>query len=440
MNTQPSSIICRTTQVLLCTSCLWLSACYQSCVQQTGDRVREQRYLGQAFFDNAGVAVKVTPGVVRINENGAETTTFRASVPNPKIDIYMNDDVEGQLTLDLLNVHPDAQISVQAVEQLTKNASFADFGLLENTDNCPVDKPAPDPDCVISNIGECAPPVFNHKSTNRTHAQLTIDLIPCRRYILQVELPEAQQETELTYAVVGRTANVAQLGTILNEISTLGVDFVVFLGNSNQNGEDEQLVALQSVIDRAEVTVVMLPGSDEVNENSSLFAQMFGAFDFRWTFKRTQFVVFYSSLGQIGQRGVLLLKNYLTAMSNEDQLAQKKEGLEVAQTKRWPAFAFTHTPPFDPNGLQDDGLKSRHEAARVLSLLAQYDIHTLFAGAKHQPAQTGNRPIVRVTSATSNVAQQGDEYLVVTLSASNVEGSTPVGDKFMRVETRVAPK
>ena len=208
------------------------------------------------------------------------------------------------------------------------------------------------------------------------------------------------------------------------------------------------MLALKALIRDLGSVVIVIPGEEELGEDQGqLFEQNFGAFDYRWTMKDTQFVTFYSANQNLSPRGLGSLQSSLRAMQSEDQrwrLGGQEEAntrADVEATRALPAFAITHTPLFDPDGPREAGFQSRLQASRVASLLSAAGVHTLFAGHILDNAHvTDTTPqLVLTTSQNTRLDDTLGTYRRITILDEATDETIPVARKHMLLETLSIP-
>lgn len=422
-------------------------SCAQTCVQQESDRISAQRSLGQRVRDDLHYAIEIVPGLVDPSQSVAGTTTMRASALVAQLDLAVGADIDAPIKLKLRNTHPTTQVRVVSHQPLDDISAYAGLGLTDDRQRCPAaNKLAATIDCqelADQQEGLCAAPTMSRDASNNTTIEITLEVPACTGLSLVVEEPATARSQDLSFVVVGRVGEPAVLQTVFSlALNEAPVDFFVFLGDANQDNNDEHLDQLANVAAQAPAPLVMIPGKDEIEDGILPFGQRFGAFDYRWTFGGVQFVTFYSADRELGLRGITALESQLIAMAREDQreAAADSEPVSADQARRWPALAFTHSPIFDPSGLRDHGLVDRNEAARALSMLSRFGVSTLFSGGQVEPSVSGAAPQLRTTSAYRTLLENRAEYLRVTVSNEQLGNGQKVGDKFLIVESRTLPE
>lgn len=427
---------------VLCVCAALTISCSQTCVQQESDRISAQRGLGQRARDELGYAVEIVPGLIPLTQPLQDTTKLRASAMVAQLELAQDTLTSAPIKLQISNVHPDVEAHILSHQPLDAISAYSGLPLTQGRQGCALPQEnAGVTTCTDDDrTGLCADPVLTRDSA--TTITLELPASPCTGITLEIKEPVSQREQEVRFAVIGRTRSPAGLSNILTLIQrTEPVDFYVFLGDGNQDNENNYLGSLSSVAAQSPAPLILVPGADEIEDGILPFGQRFGAFDFRWTFRGVQFATFYSADRELGLRGVSALESLLVAMAREDQRMASIDGQPItdAQVRRWPAIAFTHSPLFDPVGLRDRGLRSRIEAARALSALSRFGVSTLFAGGQTEPTIEGESPTRYITSAYRDALQSNAEYLIVTLSDEASSGAIAAGDRFMRVESRELP-
>lgn len=425
--------------------CAWAAltiSCSQTCVQQESDRISAQRGLGQRARDELGYAIEIVPGLIPQSQPIEGTTKLRASAMVAQLELAQDTQSSAPIKLQISNVHPDVEAHILSHQPLDDISAYSGLPLTQQRQGCEL--PQENTGVTIctddDRTGLCADPVVTRDSA--TSITLELQSSPCTGITLELKEPASERTQDVRFAVIGRTrapAGLASLLTLINRAEP--VDFYVFLGDGNQDNEDNYLGSLSSVAAQSPAPLILVPGADEIEDGILPFGQRFGAFDFRWTFRGVQFATFYSADRELGLRGISALESLLVAMSREDQRMASAAGepVSAAQVRRWPALVFTHSPLFDPVGLRDRGLQSRIEAARALSALSRFGVSTLFAGGQTEPTIEGESPVRYITSAYRDALQSRAEYLIVTMSRQQLSGSVAAGDRFIRVESRELP-
>lgn len=415
---------------------LGLAACGDCDQSATFNFTQDQRGEGNVTLETLSTQLYIEPALVTSNSQRDRVASARLHASVADMLVITGDDASGALTLTLDNVHPEAVPILRAARE-------GAFSEALGADACPsrvTDLTLPG--CDPEGQGTCAAFDWSRDPSTPTTLTLTLGLSPCRELALAIEPPPSTSGEDVRLVVMGASPNTQQLVNVARAERAAGsqVDFIVLLGDQLEGASGDGLLDLYDASREIGVPVIALVGDEELGaDDGELFEQTFGAFQFRWTFKQVQFVNVYSARATLGARGLANLEAFLQDMAREDAVARALDDAELldGRSRRWPALAFTYAPPFDPNGARERGFVDRTQAARLMSLLANYGVDTLFAGRLVDNFTLGDvRPTLRVTTASdapSGVGVQA-QYLRVTLSRSAPAGSFPVGDRFMTVE------
>lgn len=425
--------LCRAAALALCAACV--TGCDVSALNTAGT----QRGLGEATISALDLNVALLPGVVRGASASDREVILRVSAGVGRLTIRTGDTASGDLLVTIRNVHPEASLSPRSVRQVLPSGSLEndcpaeDDGLLVNCLTAPADP-------------RCQPPDTTRPADEPTTLNFPLTLSPCREATFSLELPEASGEDPVSFVVLGSMGDEGTLRQVVSLEQQAGQthDFTVLLGDALEDSSAEAIARLDDTAREAPWPVVALPGREEIKDDEGLFFERYvGAFDYRWTLKNVQFVTFYSAEAKLAPRGLSNLESFLRAMESEEQRWRQSEGVELepGQARVWPVIAFTHTPPFDPSGAREDAFRSRLEASRVMSLLAEYSVHSLFAGHLLDNEHVTSRPELWVTTAQDTRLDDSlAEYLRVTLTTAPRDGAATVGDRFMSVERIELPE
>ena len=407
-----------------------------SCNSTTLDTASAQRELGEVALNQLGLSAEVLPGVVRSSDEENATLRMRLNAGVGRLILRTNERARGTLLIQLYNVHPDARARITQVQRLTSTST------LEN--ECPFN--ALSVDCTSDTANAlCRTATGSRPEGQNTSMDLRVNLSPCRETIIEIEPPEEQSEDPISFAVIGSLGDEEKLSDIVTTERDAGRehDFYVLLGNAIESDDRADIADLEEIAIALDEIFVALPGEEELADDQGLaFERRFGAFDYGWTFKDTQFVTFYSAPAQLSTRGLSNLESQLVALESEDSRWRQSNNyvLPEGDVRALPLFAFTHTPPFDPRGLRGNGFISRKQAAMVMSLLAEFQTDTLFAGRLTTNEFEEGSPELRVVvSENPRFGIADGAYLTVTLTTEQVDGSERVNNRFFSVTEHALP-
>lgn len=417
-------------------SCALLLLLLHGCNTSTLDTASAQRELGEVAFSQLGLSAEVLPGVVRSSDEESATVRMRLNAGVGRLILRTNERAQGTLLIQLYNVHPDARAKITQVQRLASTST------LEN--ECPFN--ALSVDCVAnSNNALCRTATGSRPEGQSTTMDLRVNLSPCRETIVEIEPPEERADDPVSFAVIGSLENQNILPTIVETERAAGRehDFYVLLGNALEDADRANISDLEQITTDLDAIFVALPGQEELADDQGLaFERRFGAFDYGWTLKNTAFVIFYSAPAQLSTRGLSNLDSQLTALEADDSRwrASNDYTLPEGDVRALPLMAFTHTPPFDPRGLRGDGFISRKQAAMVMSLLAEFQVDTLFAGRLASNESEDGTPRLRaVSSQDPRFGRTQALYLTVELTREQVAGSRRVNNRYISIQEHALP-
>ena len=401
------------------------------------DTASTQRELGEETLSELGLAVEILPGVVRARSEEEAQVTMRFNAGVGRISLRTTERASGELlTLKLANVHREAQARVRLVRSISSTTT------LEN--ECSV--ATLDVNCMRTPANAfCRSLTSTRLDQTPTELALSVRLQPCREVIIEVAPPEELGEQPVSFVVLGSLEEPQVLERVTQREQETGGehDFYVLLGDALSEATTADVAQLDQLARRAGEVIVALPGEQELAGDEGVsFERRFGSFDHAWTVKNVQFMAFYSAEAQLSPRGISNINSLLRALQSEDQRWRKSSeyDLPAGDVRAMPLFGFTHTPPIDPRGARGGGFESRPQGAMTLSLLAEFAMHTLFAGRILTNASQPGRPDLRiVASQDTRLARDEGRYLVVTLTSEESAGSVRAGNRFMSIESRDIP-
>jgi len=183
------------------------------------------------------------------------------------------------------------------------------------------------------------------------------------------------------------------------------LSFLVLLGNLSSGSDSEtELTSMAEVLAELAIPVYATVGCyDVAGGGDQVFRELFGPTDVDFVHRQVRFVLLDSADAMLDPLQYEWLERIL--------------GRDARMT-----LLFTHTPPFDPEGLRDQGFVSHREAARFVSLLASRKVDALFAGKIHSYARTTYAGVpAYLTGATGGEAldEIGPHFLEVRVDPSD---------------------
>lgn len=417
-------------------ACAWMcAAALAGCSGETIDP-STQRALGLETINELGLSVELYPGVsLGVNDETSgqapRTLRMRLSAGTGRLTVRANEEAGEPLVVRLENVHPEAELIPQTVQRLTLGTG------LENA--CPQEEAQLIVSCAETPEDErCQPPPSRRIEGRQTLLEVELEPSPCREVVYELEVPAARRDEPIRFAALGSMSRPQMLERVLARESRAGLDFVVTLGDALAGSSAEDIAELARIARDRDRVIIALPGPEELGpDRGTSFERAFGPFDFRFALKGAQFVSFYSAEGALAPGGLSNLEAMLEAMELEDLRWRRARAIELpeGQARVLPALTLTHSPPIDPAGPRQAGWQSRLEAARVMSLLAEYSVEVLLTGGLLDNAHEATRPEVWITTTQdTRLNPELATYLFVTLEAPD-----ELGQRAMRIERRQAP-
>ena len=203
------------------------------------------------------------------------------------------------------------------------------------------------------------------------------------------------------------------MSALADELDTSELDFVVLMGDHLEEGTERSLEAMRKRLVPISVPVVVIPGEDDLAESSrGAFRRRFGETELAWSLGGVDFVTFDSANGTLGEGGVEGLQRRLRRPSSIDSTL----------------VVLSHIPPLPRNEYGGGGLNSQFEAARLLSVLGEFDADLLLAGHASAFAKREVGGLRLRSAGPFDPSKQG-WYLVVEAGAS---GEVSVERKTLR--------
>jgi len=411
---------------------------------------------------------------VDAQNQSASALEFRALGAVGTLALDTGEDVPETTEILLTNLHPSA---VATVEQITGEATFAS--------SCATT--AARTDCVTAPAGTCPAATLVRAGTITVAGEerallpaeslLSVALAPCARTIVSVDIPEASQLEPLRFLVVGKAQGIRDLDAarFIAEADGPELDFILLAGDALVSDTPQRLEQLYDELLELETPVMLMQGAEEsqaiadsAGPRSTELARAFGAQEFIVTIKDVQFVSYFSLSAQLGRdEPFRRLKAYLqSSLTQNNRFVAELDAIDNPQdlpTSRriarmgelrdltpgnadprfFPILAMSYVPPFDTDPARNQGMLSQQQAARTMSLLAEYGVDTLFTGRIDDNISDLSARAITHRGSVSD--PRAPSFLDVTLSFDedpalamqpDVIDARRVGSRFMVVRRR----
>lgn len=292
------------------------------CLRPAQERAQLDREVGRAEAD--GVQVAVEEGLATVRAFDGEALELWGQAPALQLTLKHEESEPRPLTLTLLNARTDTVLKM------------GDSSL------------------------PCTP-VDDRASGCRY--QLSIE--PETSLVLAP--PGSDDEQTFVFAVLGDVqraiGSVDEVFLRMNEDPEIA--FVVSPGDLVNTGERKELVRFQDELSVLQVPYFSTVGNHELGGTPRAWHELFGRFNVHFVFKGVAFSLIDAGNATIDP----IVYGWL-----EDWLRQARAGTHAV---------FMHIPPLDPVGVRGGGFRSRKEGAKLMELLGEGRVDTLFLGHIH---------------------------------------------------------
>lgn len=391
-----------------------LLALLSGCSLTENDPATAARGIGDAEVPERNLTLTITPGAFR--EVGSTEARLRSAAPVAQLGVSGGPLASGSYALNIGNLHKNARPEVLSIS----------FSSAADTDGCPEVSRDPiscvaatesmgDPcstgsDCPAgltcidsqcepaTSFDLCTPPTV--EDSPEPGLTFSTDVQPCT--LIRYDLAIQDDDTPLRFVAIGSTDSLETLREALEAASELDPepDFIVLLGENIEDSNLDGLDALEASLNSVDIPKVYVAGSRAVDfDEGAPVLRRLGPHDQTFALKGVRFVSFFSARRGLGERGFQRLETFLR------QLERLPEG---------PSVALTHTIPLDPNGIRDQGFKSRIEGARTVSLLEEFGVDYLLSGRipSNEAGALGTME-AWITSAESNRLRTNSSFLFI---------------------------
>jgi len=317
---------------------LWAAACGDPAV----DRFNEQSTVGNTRLGNDGRVAVAFEGAAleRIDiESGFATIDVRAAAPFPSSTVD-NGTIDPQFLLfRIANVDPHAVFR-------TTLSELRDGARRDN--RCDDLELADPPDTLL------APPTnLNIDDDGRPASPVILFVVtpPCASLRLT---PFPADPDQFRIAVIGATlGDVDQQRDAMSAAVEAGAQHIHFLGHIADTTANRGFARTRETLHGRGLTTSVTPSRRDIRrpEHHTSFVETFGPTDF---------------VSRIGAVRVLMLNTSLGRVSD-----RQFDLLDRALSSEAPGIAFLDRPPFDPAGVQREGLRSHEQASRLAGALVR---------------------------------------------------------------------
>jgi Icc protein len=311
------------------------------CFDPAAERTRRDfEETGRAELGD--VRARIDQGVALTTDPARSFVRFRANAPAVELVFASGGTVERRVSVELLNVFDDVEVSVPAAPAGENAVAF----------------------------GVTVPPGGETRVT--------------------VRRPGADTPAPFRFAWVGDVQGGNERFTrIRSRIHRdPSLEFVVFAGDITERGTQEQIDAFLAVAEPLDRPWYSCLGNHEsLNGEPLPFQRTVGRLNVRFDYRGARFVLFDDASGTLDERVFAFVRGAMEAGGPPARIAAM------------------HIPPFDPSGLRDGGFPDRSEAARLLGVLARGGTDLLLAGHIHTLIETEMAGIPAVVSGNGGVGR-----------------------------------
>jgi 3',5'-cyclic-AMP phosphodiesterase len=351
-----------------------LAALWPGCVRLADERAELDERVGRAAAD--GVDFEVTGGLATVHDVGSGRLELWAQAPTLELVARAGFDGEGRWRLTLKNAMPDAELT-----------EISESGLIV------VSREQPDPTTIV----------------------WTLDFQAGQSTRMRIAPPDSDTAEPYRFAVLSDVQDavifVDDIWEGVNADPTLR--FVVSTGDITDDGTMRQLRFFMDTLDELDIPLFTTVGNHEVGPaDPQGFNALYGRASFQFRFKKTWFTFVDTAAATIDP----LVYDWLEAW-----LELAEDDLHVF---------VTHIPPIDPAGIRNASFRSRNEAHKLLSMLADGGVDLGLYGHLHSYYADADAGIpVYISGGGGGSPEQFDgidrHYLVV--EARPGEGIAEVG-------------
>jgi Icc protein len=298
--------------------------CLTTCLLPAEERVDLDRTAGEAEAD--GVRVRVDDNLAGVRSFDGERLELWAQAPGLRMHVELDSPgVRRHLQLDVLNCMITGTLRVNGGPSL-----------------------APEP--IVERAAAC------RFSLDVEHGSV-IELFASQ------ESPGAPFVFAVLSDVQSAVGRVHEIFERMKQDPELA--FVVSTGDLVDTGARSELVRFQAELAALEIPFFSTVGNHEMGAPPSVWHELFGPFNVHFDYNGVAFSLVDSGNATIDPSQYERLDDWL------------------GRARRGAHMVLTHVPPLDPSGLRGGGFRSRKEAAKLLTKLAQGRVDALFLGHIH---------------------------------------------------------
>lgn len=396
------------------------------CFQESSDITTGQRRVSRADIPESDLVVQVNAGAVR--ETSSESIRARSSAPSARVTLSTGPEATGDFLVEVFNLHPSSQpriLGVQGVSRTQNSACADDTALIvcaearaaigtpcAGSDDCADGTTCIASTCEATQRLSACDQMSAVATEASTEFALTLPLSPCTSTI--VEFAPAETPTQAKFVVIGSTSSLGKLESALSAAMDHDADFAVLLGENLDSADQSAVDGLEIRLNRTPIPVVFVASANaNIIDEGEYALRLLGPHDFIFPWGPARFVTFFTGNHTVDELGLTRLDTFLRSYRRNTDSSP-------------PVFAFTHTPPIDPNGIRNLGFTHRTQGARVLSLLNSYRASALFAGRINASDRTNFADLdLWITSAYDSVLENRREFLLVSVDADGTYSIEP---------------
>lgn len=340
------------------------------CVRPAKDRAERDRSIGQAT--NGALSVRVSHGLAAVRKLETERVVLWASAPAWELELEAL--AEGNLTLDVQNAIPDAELTALAADaEVTPLATE-----LATRKSYSLEIPAG------TSRFRFAPPDYRDRAVFS--------------FALMSDVQEAIDRVQDIYQRVNEEPDVR---------------FLLGAGDLTRRGTRAELERFRDELEGLSVPYYTTLGNHELGESPAPFQDYYGRANFQFVFRGVYFTMLDSASATLDP----LVYDWL-----DEWLARAKHRVNIVAM---------HIPPLDPTGVRNGAFASRSEAATLLGRLAENGVDLTLYGHVHSFYEFDNAGIPAFISGGGGAIPErfdhmGRHFMVIEVGADRGVVSTRV--------------
>ncbi len=186
------------------------------------------------------------------------------------------------------------------------------------------------------------------------------------RWVRNVERIVIEGPGTFQFVVMGDSqGNSGLLSTIVDEVNTLNVSFVLHTGDCVSHALEGMYDVFEQDIAMLEAPIHISPGNHDRMGNATIFQTRFGSGDYSFDYGGWRFVSVDTSTQDISESQFIWLRALLENSSSR------------------PVVVFTHVPPFDPRIGEDHHLNETSDCEEFIALMEEFKVRVVVTGHVH---------------------------------------------------------